>query len=493
MYSSKNKYDAFYSRMHQIIKNSNFDCYVHYETKHSYQEMYCNICKLNTTLEKFKNKKIAVISEKSFEAYCSIYAILLTGNSWIPISHALPLNRVAGMIDLSEPDLVLFDEKLDKKITDYFVSKNIPLMNLLDLLKANEQTELELPSFDKDQIAYIMFTSGSSGTPKGVPMTHENYINFIDNAMEIFPFKKGEVFSDYHDFGFDISIFYLFCCILTESAFAPARKTSEQIFFVDNLLKNKVTVWASIPSALLRLKTLNKNRIANFPVKIMFMCGEPFRLDLLEYAFKGLGVQHVYNFYGLTETGVENYYHKCSLDDLETYKNETAVPIGRPLPGNATMVSDDGELLLHGIQITPGYLGGISGEKFLTIDGKRWFRTGDRVEKVGDVHFCKGRIDSQLKHRGYRVDLMDIESNIRKLSTVLEVICFQITSPLRDIIVAAVKAETKIDLPMIKTHLKELLPDYMHPDSVFPISEMPLNKSGKIDRIAIKRMYETNS
>ena len=338
-----------------------------------------------------------------------------------------------------------------------------------------------------DDIAYIMFTSGSTGTPKGVPMTHGNYIPFIENALEILPIEKHEIFSDYHDFSFDLSIFYLFCAVMTQSTLSPALSKKDKLFLLNHAIKNKVTVWSSVPSSIARIKQLRPNESFNTQIKIMFLCGEPFRLDILEYCYNHLNQENVFNFYGLTETGVENFYHECRREDLKVFEKQGLVPIGKPLPGNRTIISENNELLIGGPQITPGYIGGLDNHRFITIGGNDWFRSGDIVEQFEDVVFCKGRMDSQVKINGYRIELLDVEAGLRKVDGISEAVCFVDDSiPDHAGIVAVVEAE-KVEDSELKKELKKHMPAYMIPSKIFKLIEFPINKSGKLDRTGIKK------
>ena len=484
--------DKFYKELHETFKHSKAMVYVYYGEKHSYAELYDAMLKINSTLKDYRNTRVAVFTSKHFYAYGAIFSTLLSGNIWIPLTSEIPESRNLAIIKIAEPEIILTDRVLPRSLLEYAHSKGINVFELNKLIAGDNKAEFEVENFNKDDNAYIMFTSGSTGIPKGVPVTHENYVNFIYNAIRILPFNKNEVFSDYHDFGFDISIFYLFCCILTEGAFAPIIKPEDAVLPINHIIKNNVTVWATVPSVISRLKMFDKNDILNIPVKIMFLCGEPFRLDILEYCFKNLRIKNVYNFYGLTETGVENFYHACRPDDLFEYKDVGFVPIGRPLPGNQIHITDENELLLSGNQVTPGYLGGVSAEKFEMLDGLRWYHTGDAVMKYKDVYFCKGRLDSQVKISGYRVELMDIESHLRRIDGIEEAVCFVEKMRGRDLLVAAIKTKNKIEEHSIQEHLKTNLPSYMVPKEFLYLDTVPLNKNGKIDRKNVRELWQNS-
>lgn len=482
---------TFYQEMHDIISRSSALSYVYYEDKRYYPELYDNILKLHSVLEKYEQNRIALFAEKSFATYSGVYAILLSGNTWIPVNPMQPEDRNLHILELSEATTILCDRPLPDKLCVFAEEHGIQVVSIAEVLSSDNRAKLKLGSFRKDDIAYIMFTSGSTGIPKGVPMTHLNYINFVRNALAILPFAKHEIFSDYHDLGFDISIFYLFCVILTESALAPVLKDEERFFPLDNIISNKVTVWSSVPSALSRVMMLRPDDQISTAIRIMFLCGEPFNLNVLRYCYDNMQLQHVYNFYGLTETGVENFFHCCDRDDLTRYREKAFVPIGKLLPGNDMRITSDKELLLTGCQITPGYLGAIGKDRFQFIEGRRWYHTGDIVEYHEGVYFCKGRLDAQVKIHGYRVELMDIEVHIKVLPQVKEAVCF-LDSEEHQRLVCALYLSAEINFAAISAHLLQRIPPYMIPKTFFVLPDVPTNQNGKIDRKAIKENYLYN-
>lgn len=489
---SENKMDtqSFYQELLRVISTSLCPVYRYYDETYSYARMYGQMTRMNAILKDFKNRRVVLYSSKHFSAYSALYAILLSGNTWVPVDPELPESRCLSMIELAETDVILSDRRLPGSFDSVLKEKNIRVVYIEDLVKGTDTADFRVENIRPDDIAYIMFTSGSTGVPKGVPMTHRNYIPFIRNAMTVLPLEKNGVYSDYHDFGFDISIFYLFCCVLTESAFAPAIEKSERIFPLDNLVINQVTVWATVPSVITRFRRLRPDDDPETSLKIMFICGEPFPVEVLDYCESRLKIKDIYNFYGLTETGVENFYYPCIKGDAGRFRDQGFIPIGQPLEGNHVRIdSENSELMISGPQITPGYLGGREAERFETLEGVRWFRTGDIAKVDGCEYFLKGRVDSQVKLSGFRVELMDIESHIRK-SGVREAVCFLHKKDQNTTLCCVVEGDSPVDSKTLSRMLKANLPDYMIPKKYMTVSELPRNRNGKIDRQAVENMYE---
>ena len=481
----------FYDKLLGKFKGSSRLFYSYFGEKYTYGDCFRNMKKIHAHLSSVHQKKVALYGSKSFSVYSAIYSIVLSNNIWVPLSPELPTDRILAMLDVLKPDVLIVEDTLGPEMSAYLQARKISTISLKAMLNQDKAKDFGTVRFQKDEWAYIMFTSGSTGVPKGVPMTHENYINFINNALEILPFEEGEVFSDYHDFAFDISIFYLFCAPLTESAIAPIKKKEEKIFPLNHMQENRVTVWSSVPSVLASLQRFRPDEVLPNHLKVMFICGEPFKLDLLDYCYKFLQAQNVYNFYGLTETGVENFYHPCSPNDLTRFQEKGFVPVGRPLKGNCIYVSEEKELLVSGCQITPDYLGGLGQDRFVEIKGQRWFRTGDIVEAFEDVYFCKGRLDSQVKVSGHRIELMDIEVHIRQHEDIKESVCFVDSERAVPRIICAIepKAGREANTAHLALWLKDRLAEYMIPKIFFKLSPLPVNNNGKIDRKAISQAY----
>ena len=260
---------TFYEEIYNIIRESSALCYKYYEDERFYPEFYENVLKLNSVLYLYKKKRITLYTDKSFETYCSVFAILLSGNTWVPVNPAFPEGRNLDILGITDPDLIVTDCVLPEKMGAFAVEHDIPIINIKSILQEENKKDLVLGEFDRDDIAYIMFTSGSTGEPKGVPVTHNNYINFVRNAIEILPFQKHEIFSDFHDLGFDISIFYLFCTVLTESALAPILKNEHRFFPLDNIVNNNITVWSSVPSVVTRIMVLRPEEEIDTNLKIV--------------------------------------------------------------------------------------------------------------------------------------------------------------------------------------------------------------------------------
>ena len=477
--------EDFYREFYRRISSSKSDCYVHYDERISYKKMHNIMLKMNSILNKYSRAKVGIYARKNFLNYTAISATILSNNIWIPFNPDIPDARNLEMMNVAKPALILVEQRLPEAIANFADRNGIKVEVLENMASTVDEIDFDPTAMKADEIAMIYFTSGSTGSPKGVPLTHENYIVNVLNILKILSLRKGEGFADYHDLAFVISVPILFPCFMTESAIAPAKSRQDIMFPIKNLMNNKVSVLITVPSTLARIRQMQSQEISNCCIGTLIMCGEPFHLDLLEYALEKVRPKAIFNFYGSTEVGPWTFYQRCNAGDVERFSKYGMVPIGVPIEGNQIEITNEGELCVAGAQITPGYLDGVNADRFYEKNGRRWFLTGDKVVYDGGFYICKGRLDSQVKVSGYRIELSDIEAHLRSITGVEAAICFVSGEEPTKMIVSVLHSEEKITLSAVRKHLRSRLPAYMLPRKIVLLKKMPLNKSGKIDRVKL--------
>lgn len=486
--------DSFYGELVATLSSSTGPAWISGDERRDYPDLYACVRRLAARLSAWRDRVVVVQADKTFAAYAAVHGVLLSGNAWVPLSHQVPPSRAADILRLTGAAVLLTDRAVSPELAAVAAEIGAEIHDLNDYAHTGEAPDLRLRRFDDDATAYVMFTSGSTGMPKGVPMTHANYIPFVRNALELLPLDATDVFSDFHDWAFDISVFYLFCAPMVGAALAPSVSAGDRVAPLRYIQRAGITVWSSVPSAIARIRQMHPDDQPDTKLKVMFLCGEPFALRVLDYCLHHLRAPHIYNFYGLTETGVENFWHPCRPEDVKTFEPWGFVPIGQPLPGNQIRVDPENkELLLAGVQVTPGYLGGVGADRFVTIDGTRWYRTGDMVEQHEGQYFCKGRLDSQVKLAGYRIELMDIEVNIKRAAPLEEAICFIGDRDGHGQLSAALlprPGQAAPDIAQLKRDLAKLLPPYMVPARMVVVDSLPVNNNGKIDRRKVRELHE---
>ncbi len=478
-----------YDRLHTVFSTSAEVFYRYGDEMQRYADAYRLMRRQNGSLRERPKGRILLATDKCFETYAAVFSILLSGNVWMPISPKTPAQRVCEIVEAAAPTLVVVDDTTLPETVERLAELDVAVISLADFGRGDEHDFNDLPD-DMDADGIIYFTSGSTGKPKGVRLTHRNFAVVVGNIMDMLPLRTGEVFGDYHDLGFVISVPILFPCVLSQSAVSPARTAAETMLPVGHLTGNEVSVLITVPSTIARIRQSRRLQPGDLILNVLISCGEPLHLDVLTYAFEDMTPAHLFNFYGSTEVAPWIFSHHCEPADAERFAPIGYIPIGTPMADNDIATDDDtGELLVAGPKITPGYLNNENPEKFFERDGKRWFRMGDIVDIQDGLYVCKGRVDSQVKIRGYRVDLLGVEAQLRALSGVDNGICFASGNDERTQIVAVLQTGNDFSVSDVHQALSEKLPSYMHPERVICLQDVPLNKSGKIDRAALKATY----
>lgn len=481
----------FYVQMAEIIQTSDKTFYRYGPDRRSYQDLHKAVRKLSSIFQPLNEARVATYAAKSFDVYAGVFSVLLNGNTWVPLNPLAPDSRNAGMVRQAMPRIILCDRDLGPEMAAAAEAAESRIVRLDKILDGDSEVDLEVPEIRDDAVSMIYFTSGSTGEPKGVLVTHRNYILNVENILRILDVGEEPVFADYHDLGFVISVPVLFPCIMSVGALSPGIDPRDSLLPISHLVENEVSVLITVPSTIARLRKGNRTGVLFDKLRILISCGEPLHKDILDYAFKQMPAADVLNFYGSTEVAPWIFCHRCRPEDLTDYEAFGYIPIGRPIDGNVVKVTEEGELWVSGPQIVPGYLNDRDRDRFPVVDGVRWYRTGDKVVVLGDTFICKGRLDSQIKIGGYRIELMDVESHLRALDGVESAVCFVEGGDLNKVIVAVLITAKLYTLSEVRAFLGGRLPSYMLPRRIHCVKDLPLNKSGKVDRAGIIAEYSS--
>lgn len=469
--------------------------YKYNDISYTYQDSLEYVNKILPILK--KNKKIFTYSNKSFEMYSSIFPILITGASWIPVSINLPVSKIKIILQKVKPDLFLydFDNKEVVKLFSEFGAKCIHYKKIYKFKKKKINITHKIKKLDFNSTAFIYFTSGSTGEPKGIKISHKNIISDVfqqkKHLYENIKSLKKLIFADFYDTTFSIFFDIYFPAIYFNACLSPALLQNEIFLPTEHIKNNNVNTIVAVPSTLQRIINYKKTKDL-FKVKLLIITGEPFYLALLKKIFEFNLSNRIFNCYGGTEMGNWVFFHKCKINDVKTFSSHGLVPIGKPFSKvRASIVND--ELIVKGPMISKGYLDKNLNDGKFFFSKNNIFHTSDRVIKTKtNVFICKGRIDSVVKIRGYRVELSEIESAFRNIKFIKNVLVYENSSKYKsyeNYIVAVVSFKKKIKEYELRKILSKKLPYYMIPAKIFIINDLPTNINGKIDRNKIRQKY----
>ncbi|MGW0917278.1 AMP-binding protein, partial [Streptomyces sp. NPDC002784] len=373
---------------------------------------------------------------------------------------------------------------------------------------------------DADATAYVIFTSGSTGRPKAVPITFRAMENYLHWATTTFAYGPGDRLANTSSPCFDASVRQLLAPLLTGATVVTADRdlVRDPELLLHHVARARITVWSSVPSLWERLLTAAEGLVRRgrplpdlSALRLVHVGGEVLWADWVRrwYDLFGPG-QTIVNLYGPTETTINATYHIVTERPGEEVR---ALPIGRALSGTEVLVigpdgeprgpGGTGELLIGGIGLSAGYLGdpALTQAAFTERDGRRWYRSGDRVEVLPDgaLRFV-GRLDDQVKIRGHRVEPGEVEAVLRARADVAQAVVLAGEGRLSAFVVlrdaeggadaegdADVDAEgdADVDAVTLRRQLAQTLPPYMVPARITLLDALPLTGTGKVDRRAL--------
>ncbi len=414
------------------------------------------------------NDRIAFIAHKHPGSYAAILGILKAGCSYVPLHPDGPIARWERMMDACQARFLLGDG---------------PLLGVARLVTLPGPHQVPEP-FRSERIgteAYVLFTSGSTGGPKGVSVSRMNVAAYLGHLLTAYDFTEKDRFSQFFALTFDLSVHDLFVCwgagaCLCVPAGDHALRTAAFV------REEGISVWFSVPSLPALMARVRSLQPGAFPtIRHAFFCGEGLLFETAR-AFAGAAPNALMtNLYGPTEATIALTAHAI---DRNTLDRQGLVPIGKPFPGHKAILEDE-ELCVCGPQITNGYIGlpDVNAASFsdITGSGVRWYRTGDRVrmDPDGTMHYL-GRIDHQVKVAGHRVEPGEVDALLTPLLSGGKAI----TVPVHE--AGAVRLVTFIDvlsnIPELLSHCRAHLPQHMVPERILVQQDLPLTPHGKIDR-----------
>ncbi|MFJ7156742.1 non-ribosomal peptide synthase/polyketide synthase [Streptomyces sp. NPDC101118] len=456
------------------------------------------------------DRLVGICLERGPELMPALLGVLKSGAGYLPLDPANPADRLAYVIGDAGAAVVLTESRHAPMIEECHEG---PLV-VLDREAATEAWQglpVENPPLagHPDQLIYVIYTSGSTGRPKGVCLSHRNVLRLLTTAYRHYGFSTADVWPLFHSYAFDVSVWEMWGALLHggKLVVVPAAVTRSPEEFLDLLVEQQVTVLNQTPSAfrsLVAAAAEGDPRIGRLALRAVVFAGEKLIVpDLKPWTDRlGLDAPALLNMYGITETTVHTTFYKVGEADLAP---EAGNPIGVPLDdlrvhlldahGQPVPVGVFGEIHVAGPGVARGYLGRpeLTADRFVPDPwgpaGSRLYKSGDIARRLADgsLEFL-GRADGQIKIRGYRVELGEIQTALAALPQVHDavVVLREDTPGAKELVAYLVTASgTALDPAELRELLGRDLPPYMVPAAFVTLDRLPLTTNGKLDKRAL--------
>ncbi|MBO0451010.1 D-alanine--poly(phosphoribitol) ligase subunit DltA [Candidatus Enterococcus murrayae] len=452
-------------------------------------------------------KPIVVFGELEFEMIASFLGSVKSGHAYIPIESNTPLDRIQLILEVAQPAMILSVLPWPAEIP-----LEIPVLTPTDLAEVfnSEQEPIELQPVSEDETFYIIFTSGTTGVPKGVQISHKNLLSFTNWDLKDFGIKTGMRFLSQAPYSFDLSVMSVYPALCSGGTLVPVEKSVINDFkkLFEFLPKLALEVWVSTPSFIdicLMEKTFDGEHVPS--LKIFQFCGEELTRKTAKELLTRFPNAKIFNTYGPTEATVAMTQIEVTDELLTTYDR---VPIGYIKEDTEVLIYDGdqevsegeaGEIIIKGPSVSKGYMHNPekTAAAFFEIDGVPAYHTGDAGRlHVDGLLLYEGRIDFQVKLHGFRIELEDIDHHLEKVSYVKQatVVPKYQNHKVQQLVAYVVVNDNDFEkayqlTKAIKEELGEGVMEYMIPQKFIYVEHLPLTANGKIDR---KRLInEVNS
>ncbi|RQS70486.1 hypothetical protein DID96_15220 [Burkholderia sp. Bp8963] len=453
-----------------------------------------------------KPSLMAALGSRQAAQYVASIAAPMSGWTYMPLFAGDPASRVVQTLERERPAVLVVDSSGAVLLPDI-----LPHLGFALQIIGPDSDDLAVPAphrfhgrraldgmpachaepaaCDVSTVAYLLFTSGSTGVPKGVPITHGNLLAFVESAALRLASTAEDRFGQISNLSWDVSIFESHVAWATGGS---VHRLPDQLIRIPAYIRaQRLTNWFSTPSVAIMLQDLHAlqpNALASLRCSVF--AGEALPTSLVRRWHEAAPHSVIENFYGPTEASVAIACHRWHHGDDGEF-----VPFGEPLPGQTLVARDErgepvadgatGELYLSGSQVASGYRNNPNetARRFLRgADGRLWYRTGDLATHTARGWRFVGRVDDQLKVQGYRVERLEVEAMLREAAGTQNAVIVML--PLNDqssiLTIHGVVANTSLNSAAILRRCRELMPAYMVPTAIH-LREIPRTSSGKVD------------
>jgi amino acid adenylation domain-containing protein len=439
-----------------------------------------------------RNDIVGLLVDKNLYTVVGMLGILKSGGCYLPLDPGYPEARIHYMLEDSKTAIVITDQEHEGLLGESAVKK-ILLEKVIDKdIQVANIVQMNRP----EDLCYIIYTSGTTGNPKGVMVEHGNIVRLFFNDAFQFNFSEKDVWTMFHSHCFDFSVWEMYGALFYggKVVIIPSFVAMDPSRYLQVLKNHKVTVLNQTPTAFNNLMDeCSRKDIYLNDLRYVIFGGEalvPFKLKVWKEQYPDV---KLVNMYGITEVTVHATYKEIELKDIEGNISN----IGKPIPTTSLYVLDEnrelvpqgvsGEIYVGGAGISRGYLnkGELTNSKFLDNpyrEGERFYRSGDlgRILENGDLEYL-GRIDSQVQLKGFRIELKEIEHNLRQHESIQDCVVIKRDSEEGHAYLCAYyTGEEVLEVAALRAHLGKHLPKYMIPSYFVKMDEFPVTSNNKI-------------
>jgi D-alanine--poly(phosphoribitol) ligase subunit 1 len=470
------------------------------DSSYTYDQLYSRAAIIQSEFLQFhrSGEPVAILANQDFDTYAALVAALLSGITFVPVEPSHPEERNKHILSKSGAKMIFCSDPqpLSAEFIETHQSRFIRLRD--------ENQAHHLVCRETADPAYILFTSGSTGIPKGVPISRSNLESFLHNveAMQL-SVDEHSKFLQVFDLTFDLSVFSYLVPLLHGATVYPVKNDRFRPLASVQLIQDEsITHVLSVPSFVSFLQPYFR-KIELSSVKYWLFCGEALKSSLVAAWQKCVPAATVFNVYGPTEATIFCTQYECPRDGIREHLG--LVSIGKPfrdtefaLFSEAEQIQEFGlsaELCIAGSQLTSGYLDEPEKNRsaFFVSGNQRFYRSGDLClrDEQGE-YFFTGRNDTQVKINGYRIEVSEIESHARNIPGVDDAVVLVNRDGNQPTLQLVCCTHQPVDPDTIREFLRARIPEYMIPSAFFFRDSFPVNLNGKTDRTAIAAGISTS-